>query len=54
MATDSFDAARAWIVAQYGEPLDELRARVRNTDHARAMFNGIHRFVSEDGLALAP
>jgi len=54
LATDSFDAARAWIVAQYGEPLDELRARVRDTDHARAMFNGIHRFVSEDGLALAP
>ena len=54
LATDSFDAARAWIVAQYGEPLNELRARVRDTDHARAMFNGIHRFVSEDGLALAP
>lgn len=54
LATDSFDAARAWIVAQYGEPLAELKARVRDTDHARAMFNGIHRFVSEDGMALAP
>jgi pyoverdine/dityrosine biosynthesis protein Dit1 len=54
LATDSFDAARAWIVAQYGEPLEELKARVRDTDHARAMFNGIHRFVSEDGMALAP
>ena len=54
LPTDSFDVARAWIVAQYGEPLEELKARVRDTDHARAMFNGIHRFVSEDGLALAP
>jgi pyoverdine/dityrosine biosynthesis protein Dit1/AcrR family transcriptional regulator len=54
LVTDSFDAARAWIVAQYGEPLQELKARVRDTDHARAMFNGIHRFVAEDGLALAP
>jgi pyoverdine/dityrosine biosynthesis protein Dit1/AcrR family transcriptional regulator len=54
LATDSFDAARAWIVAQYGEPLEELKARVRDTDHTRAMFNGIHRFVSEDGMALAP
>lgn len=54
LATDSFDQARAWIVAQYGEPLAELKARVRDTDHARAMFNGIHRFVSEDGQALAP
>jgi len=54
LATDSFDQARAWIVAKYGEPLAELKARVRDTDHARAMFNGIHRFVSEDGQALAP
>jgi pyoverdine/dityrosine biosynthesis protein Dit1/AcrR family transcriptional regulator len=54
LTTSSFDAARAWIVAQYGEPLDELKARVRDTDHARAMFNGIHRFVAEDGQALAP
>jgi pyoverdine/dityrosine biosynthesis protein Dit1/AcrR family transcriptional regulator len=54
LTTSSFDAARAWIVTQYGEPLDELKARVRDTDHARAMFNGIHRFVAEDGQALAP
>jgi pyoverdine/dityrosine biosynthesis protein Dit1/AcrR family transcriptional regulator len=54
LTTSSFDAARAWIVGQYGEPLEELRARVRDTDHARAMFNGIHRFVAEDGQALAP
>ena len=54
LTTSSFDAARAWIVAQYGEPLTELKARVRDTEHARALFNGIHRFVSEDGLALAP
>lgn len=54
LTTDSFDEARAWIMARYGEPLDELKARVRDTDHHRALFNGIHRFVSEDGLALAP
>jgi pyoverdine/dityrosine biosynthesis protein Dit1/AcrR family transcriptional regulator len=53
LVTDSFDAARAWIVAQFGEPLEELKARVRDTEHHRAMFNGIHRFVSEDGMALA-
>jgi len=54
LATDSFDEARTWIVTQYGEPLDDLKARVRDTDHHRAMFNGIHRFVSEDGMALEP
>ncbi|WP_262895326.1 L-tyrosine/L-tryptophan isonitrile synthase family protein [Hymenobacter lapidiphilus] len=54
LVTDSFDEARTWIMDQYGEPLEELKARVRDTAHHRAMFNGIHRFVSEDGLALAP
>jgi pyoverdine/dityrosine biosynthesis protein Dit1/AcrR family transcriptional regulator len=54
LATTSFDEARAAITAQYGEPLAELQARVRDTPHHRAMFNGIHRFVAEDGLALAP
>jgi pyoverdine/dityrosine biosynthesis protein Dit1/AcrR family transcriptional regulator len=54
LETTSFDEARAAITAQYGEPLAELQARVRDTPHHRAMFNGIHRFVAEDGLALAP
>ena len=54
LVTESFDAARAWISAAFAEPLAELQARVRDTDHHRAMFNGIHRFVSEDGMALEP
>lgn len=54
LTTSSFDEARAWIISQYGEPLAELKARVRDTEHHRALFNGIHRFVSEDNLALAP
>jgi pyoverdine/dityrosine biosynthesis protein Dit1/AcrR family transcriptional regulator len=54
LATTSFDEARATITAQYGEPLAELQARMRDAPHHRAMFNGIHRFVAEDGLALAP
>jgi pyoverdine/dityrosine biosynthesis protein Dit1/AcrR family transcriptional regulator len=54
LETESFDAARAWITAEYAEPLAELQARVHDTDHHRAMFNGIHRFVSEDGMVLAP
>jgi pyoverdine/dityrosine biosynthesis protein Dit1 len=54
LATTSFDEARATITAQYGEPLAELQARVRAAPHHRAMFNGIHRFMAEDGLALAP
>jgi len=54
LATTSFDEARAAITAQYGEPLAELQARVRDAPHHRAMFNGIHRFMAEDGLALTP
>jgi pyoverdine/dityrosine biosynthesis protein Dit1/AcrR family transcriptional regulator len=52
--TPSFDAARAWISERYAEPLAELQAKVRDAPHHRAMFNGIHRFVSEDGQALEP
>jgi pyoverdine/dityrosine biosynthesis protein Dit1/AcrR family transcriptional regulator len=52
--TPSFDAARAWITERYAEPLADLQARVRDSAHHRAMFNGIHRFVSEDGQALEP
>ena len=54
LETESFDAARAWISARYAEPLDELQARVRTSEHQRALFNGIHRFVAEDGQALEP
>lgn len=50
----SFDAARAWITARYAEPLAELKAKVRDTTHHRALFNGIHRFMIEDALALEP
>ena len=50
----SFDEARAWITAHYAEPLAELKQRVKDTEHHRALFNGIHRFVTEDGQALAP
>jgi pyoverdine/dityrosine biosynthesis protein Dit1/AcrR family transcriptional regulator len=52
--TPSFDAARAWIAERYAEPLADLQAKVRDSVHHRAMFNGIHRFVSEDGQVLEP
>ncbi|WP_171025596.1 L-tyrosine/L-tryptophan isonitrile synthase family protein [Hymenobacter jeollabukensis] len=52
--TTDFDAARQWITAEYAEPLAELQQRVRESASQRAMFNGIHRFVAEDGQALAP
>ncbi|MFD2786141.1 isocyanide synthase family protein [Hymenobacter rubripertinctus] len=50
----SFDAARAWITERYAEPLAELKQRVQDTEHHRSLFNGIHRFVTEDGQALEP
>lgn len=53
-ATTDFDAARQWITREYAEPLAELQQRVRESAPQRAMFNGIHRFVAEDGQALAP
>lgn len=47
-----FDAARDWLVATHGEPLEQLHERVRNHAGEQALFNGIHRFIVEDRLVL--
>jgi len=35
----------------YAASLDDLKARIATEDKTRALFNGIHRFMFEDGLA---
>jgi pyoverdine/dityrosine biosynthesis protein Dit1 len=48
------DLMRAQLWARYAEPLDVIEARARVYEHRRALFNGIHRFLFEDRLALEP
>ena len=48
----TWDQRRARLLAEYAESVDEIRAAVRSQPRARRMFNGIHRFVTEDHAVL--
>ncbi|HVF51627.1 MAG TPA: L-tyrosine/L-tryptophan isonitrile synthase family protein [Pyrinomonadaceae bacterium] len=50
--TEDFDAMRAGLCAHYAEPREVLAGRVRAHEHARVLFNGIHRFLFEDRAAI--
>jgi pyoverdine/dityrosine biosynthesis protein Dit1 len=50
----SFTAMREWLTERYASPIEELRRRIRTDEESRSMFNGIHRFLLEDQLALHP
>lgn len=43
---------RQRLVRQYGDSLEEIRNQVISNPDAQNKFNGIHRFVLEDSLAL--
>jgi pyoverdine/dityrosine biosynthesis protein Dit1 len=49
-----FNALRAELVRDYATPVDELRKRMATDESFRFLFNGIHRFMFEDQLALRP
>lgn len=50
----SHDERRRALVAAHGEPLLAVRERVLQDADCRQLFNGIHRFLFEDLLALRP
>ncbi len=43
-----FDAMRQKLSEDFAEPLSELQERVKTDISARFLFNGIHRFMTED------
>lgn len=49
----SFEDQRTRLVAGFAEPLDRVRARLHQTAHGRALYNGIHRFLFEDAVTRA-
>ncbi|WP_439621979.1 L-tyrosine/L-tryptophan isonitrile synthase family protein [Gemmata sp.] len=51
---EAFGATRRWLMDTYGEPLEALTERTRAHDHHKQMFNGIHRFLTEDLAAREP
>ncbi|MEK2646745.1 isocyanide synthase family protein [Bdellovibrio sp. BCCA] len=50
----SYDEMRQLLTKEFAEDLELLRARTRTESDALALFNGIHRFMFEDQLALFP
>ena len=50
----SFASLRDKLVADFGRPVEEIRAETFSCLSARSMFNGIHRFLFEDRALLEP
>ena len=50
----SFEAARELLVEQYARPLPELREEVKTVEHRQRLFNGLHRFITEDQRSFYP
>jgi pyoverdine/dityrosine biosynthesis protein Dit1 len=45
---------RRRLAADYARPRAEIEERIRRFDHARALFNGIHRFLFEEQADVRP
>lgn len=50
----SYDEMRRLLTEKFAEDLELLRERTKAESDALALFNGIHRFMFEDQLALFP
>ena len=48
MEGSSFDLLRTEVLNTYAEPLADLQDKVRLNPEFRNLFNGIHRFISDD------
>jgi len=51
---DDFATMREKLMQDFAEPLEELKQRIRCQSPSLYLFNGIHRFIVEDQLALKP
>ncbi len=47
----SFDEARRFVISNYAENLADLQEKLKYSAEFRQLFNGIHRFISEDRIA---
>ncbi|MEU3958938.1 isocyanide synthase family protein [Streptomyces buecherae] len=48
-----YDVIRDELMAKYAESLESLKHRATQDEQVRGMFNGIHRFMFEDRLAVS-
>lgn len=54
MEGDSFDALRDRLLTTYAEPLEQLKDKVKKSPEFNNLFNGIHRFITEDRKVIEP
>ena len=50
---NSFDTMRQQVIDTYAEPLEELSAKLKVNAEFKNLFNGIHRFITDDRKAIA-
>ena len=53
-ADTHYEKARELLLAKYGEEPQTLQKSVKNNPSLKHMFNGVHRFMSEDGFVRHP
>lgn len=49
---NSFDEARGYVLENFAEDLEDLTNRLKNNTELKNLFNGIHRFISDDRISL--
>jgi len=54
MEAASFNEGRKQVLERYAEPLEALRKRVKTNEAFAALYNGIHRFITEDRIVMHP
>lgn len=50
----SFDVMRQYVIDNYAEPLEELTEKLKGNAEFKNLFNGIHRFITDDRKAIKP
>ncbi len=51
---EDFDGARQRLIDQHAKPLEQFQARISDSEYHEKMFNGIHRFISDDQVGFFP
>jgi pyoverdine/dityrosine biosynthesis protein Dit1/AcrR family transcriptional regulator len=54
MEGNSFDELRNKVLSTYAEPLEDLTSRLKSNVEFKNLFNGIHRFITDDRKILEP
>jgi pyoverdine/dityrosine biosynthesis protein Dit1/AcrR family transcriptional regulator len=54
MEGHSFEEMREKVLYTYAEPLEELTDKLKHHTAFKNLFNGIHRFITEDRKAITP